>query len=105
MFGRWRCPLFMLKRRRSILVAFTVMLVAVRADAAEPESPAAEPHVVRSLRAAAEAGDASAMVKLGDCYRTGDGVAVDDGQAVSWYSRAVDKGSLPSAMAKLGYMY
>ena len=43
-------------------------------------------------RALAAAGDREAMRRLGNAYRTGDGMAQDDGEAVRWYRLAAEKG-------------
>ena len=53
---------------------------------------------------AADAGDAEAMSRLGDCYFHGRGVEVDSEQAVEWYQKAVDAGN-PSGMTGLGDCY
>lgn len=48
--------------------------------------------------------DADAQNKLGDAYYSGQGVAQDYDQALSWYSKAAEQG-LASAQANLGVMY
>jgi TPR repeat protein len=52
----------------------------------------------------AEAGDPLAQNNIGFMYRKGRGVALDEAQAIEWYSRAAAQG-LPAAMTNLGYMY
>jgi TPR repeat protein len=44
---------------------------------------------------AVEMEDASvdAMVNIGNCYLTGDGVAMDQNTAIEWYKKAADKKS------------
>jgi hypothetical protein len=47
-----------------------------------------------ALTDAANTGNAQAMVRLGDVYRTGDrGVALDQGKAFGWYLKAAGLGS------------
>ena len=56
------------------------------------------------LRQAAALGATGAMVDLGECYRSGDGVTKDDTQAVHWFRRAAEAGNA-LGMLYLGYMY
>ena len=65
---------------------------------------AAEGQPVADLRARAEKGDARAQFKLGDCYRTGEGVTRDIIQAVDWYRRAAEHGDAGGQNA-LGVCY
>lgn len=44
------------------------------------------------LKQKAESGDASAQVQLGLAYATGDGVAVDETEAVKWFRKAANQG-------------
>lgn len=68
-------------------------------------SSAGEPQVIRELRAKAEAGDVSAMRDLANLYAAGvDGMAQDVGKAVTWLTRAVEKGD-PQGMIQLGTLY
>lgn len=46
----------------------------------------------RLYRLAAEQGDASAQVNLGNMYAYGDGVAQNREEAVTWYRRAAEQG-------------
>jgi hypothetical protein len=62
------------------------------------------PEATRSLRKAADKGDASAMHNLGRMYEDGSGVAKDLAEAVRWYRAAADKGHA-SAMNALGRMF
>ena len=52
----------------------------------------------------ADAGRASAMVRLGAMYETGQGVAQDDVQAVAWLRKASENGN-SEGMVSLGWMY
>ena len=59
---------------------------------------------LRDTRAKAESGDAEAQHKLGVMYLTGQGVAKDDAQALTWVARAADQ-SNADAQTTLGFMY
>jgi TPR repeat protein len=56
------------------------------------------------VRTAADAGDANAMVNLGNAYSKGEGVAKDLSEAVRWYRKAAEAGH-SEAMVNLGYRY
>jgi len=56
------------------------------------------------FREAANAGDASSMIKLGEMYTAGEIVKRNDVEAVRWYRRAADAGD-PRGMLYLGGMY
>ena len=55
-------------------------------------------------RPLAEKGDADAMFNLGQAYRLGKGVAIDLGEASSWYNRAATAGHV-DAQTQLGILY
>lgn len=59
---------------------------------------------VEELIAKAEAGDADSENRLGSCYETGDGVAIDHIEALKWYRKAAEQGFAP-AQANLGSYY
>lgn len=68
-----------------------------------PPEPALWPAAERAkLEAAAQAGDVAALVKLGDAYAKGRGVAQDDVRAAAAYRRAAEKGHAPAARALSG---
>jgi TPR repeat protein len=52
----------------------------------------------------AEKGDADAQVFVGNCYALGDGVAEDNGQAMSWYRKAALNGHA-QAQCDVGVRY
>ncbi|KAK5829603.1 hypothetical protein F5H01DRAFT_393684 [Linnemannia elongata] len=52
----------------------------------------------------ASLGDAKSQVKLGDMYRTGDGVEQDFNEARYWYLKAADQGN-PAGQCNLGHLY
>jgi hypothetical protein len=53
---------------------------------------------------AAELGDTSAMVELGESYRSGEGVTQDEAKALSWFKKAADAGN-SWGMVSVGVMY
>jgi TPR repeat protein len=59
---------------------------------------------IDTLRARAEAGNASAQYSLGNMYVNGRGVPEDDAEAVRWYRLAADQG-VAEAQYNLGGMY
>ncbi len=59
---------------------------------------------LEEIRAAAEAGNASAQTKLGLRYRNGQGLTQDNEEAVKWYRKAAEQNH-PDAQAYLGFMY
>jgi TPR repeat protein len=59
---------------------------------------------VALLGQAAELGDTSAMVELGESYRSGDGVTQDEAKALSWFKKAADGGN-SWGMVSVGVMY
>lgn len=71
--------------------------------APELASQDAQP-AIASLTRAADAGDASAMYRLGRMYATGSGVEKDYVEAFNWYKRAAAKGN-SDAMYALGEAY
>jgi TPR repeat protein len=53
---------------------------------------------------AAQLGNTSAMVDLGECYSSGDGVPQDENKALEWFKRAAEAGNT-AGMVSLGGMY
>jgi serine/threonine-protein kinase len=53
---------------------------------------------------AAQLGNTSAMVDLGECYSSGDGVPQDENKALEWFKKAAEAGST-AGMVSLGGMY
>jgi TPR repeat protein len=47
---------------------------------------------VRWYRRGAEQGDIGSQAQLGECYRTGRGVAQDSREALRWFEAALDQG-------------
>lgn len=58
----------------------------------------------RTTREKAEQGDADAQLKLGVMYFFGDGVPLDDAEAVKWFRKAAMQGHT-MAQRNLGFMY
>jgi len=59
---------------------------------------------ISGLKIKAEQGDVQAQSALGKAYHSGDGVAKDDAEAVSWWEKAAEQGDL-SAQMNLGIAY
>ena len=57
---------------------------------------------VESIRKAAEQGDAGAQYNLSVCYRKGEGVLRDMGQAVGWLRKAAEQGHAQAQEVLLG---
>ena len=83
-----------------LLAAILIISTALFVCQAEEED---KPDLVQLL-AAAEAGDAEAMNRLGVMYGNGDGVAKDPVMAMQWLEKAAAAGHA-KAMLNLGVMY
>ena len=57
-----------------------------------------------AVRRAAKAGNPEAQFRLGVMYGNGDGVALDHGEAIAWFEKAVAQGH-ENAMITLAWMY
>jgi TPR repeat protein len=64
----------------------------------------AKQKAIADLRQQALAGDVNAQLQLGVIYLTGDGVAKDDAQALSWFRKAADQTN-PIAERYMAEMY
>jgi hypothetical protein len=53
---------------------------------------------------AAQLGNTSAMVDLGECYSSGDGVTQDENKALEWFKKAAEAGNT-AGMVSLGGLY
>lgn len=73
-----------------------------RVDAAS--SPAVETANLDELRLLAEKGDPLAENALGLRYATGEGVVLNESEAVRWFTKAAEQGNV-SAQSKLGSIY
>lgn len=49
-------------------------------------------NIIEEFRKAAEAGDPRAQFCLGTCYKTGDGVEIDETEAAKWLRKAAEQG-------------
>jgi len=67
-------------------------------------APAVETASFEQLRQMAENGNPAAENALGLRYATGDGVKLDEAQAVRWFTRAAEQGNV-AAQSKLGAIY
>lgn len=79
-------------------------LQTVLASSKAPNADPVEPASIDQLRRLAEHGDASAQNALGLRYATGDGVPLNEGEAVRWFTKAAEQGNVP-AQSKLGSIY
>ena len=68
------------------------------------ETPQIETASLQQLRQMAEKGDANAQNALGLHYATGDGVALNEQEAVRWFIKAAERGNV-LAQSKLGSIY
>ena len=69
-----------------------------------PATPAVETATLDQLRQMAENDEPAAENALGLRYATGDGVKLDESEAVRWFTRAAEQGNVP-AQSKLGAIY
>ena len=87
---------------------FTTRIREAVTGEAEPPADTAvytwDPPDIAELRRAAEEGDPEAQVQLGQAYRSGNGVAMDDDMATAWYLRAAEQG-YADAQFHLGFAY
>jgi TPR repeat protein len=68
------------------------------------EGPAIETATIEQIRDMAEKGNPLAQNALGLRYATGEGVALDEQEAVRWFTKAAEQGNVP-AQSKLGSIY
>ena len=79
--------------------------LSVRRGSIDPPSRDVAQLDVAQLRQIAGQGDAPAQTELGERYKDGrDGVQQDDGEAVTWFRRAVEQGHA-GGQSNLGFMY
>ncbi len=67
-------------------------------------APSVETATLEQLRQMAEQGDAAAQNTLGLRYATGEGVKLDEHEAVRWFTQAAEQGGV-AAQSKLGSIY
>jgi hypothetical protein len=82
------------------------VLASSKPPAENPASPtpAVETASLDQLRQMAENGDPAAENAFGLRYATGDGVKLDESEAVRWFTRAAEQGNV-AAQSKLGAIY
>jgi TPR repeat protein len=82
--------------------------VLASTPASKSVSSAAPPSVatasLEQLQQMAEAGDALAQNSLGLRYATGEGVKLDESEAIHWFTKSAEQGNV-SAQSKLGSLY
>ncbi len=69
-----------------------------------PAAPAIETATLDQLRQMAENNNPAAENALGLRYATGDGMKLDEAEAVRWFTRAAEQGNV-AAQSKLGALY
>jgi hypothetical protein len=83
-------------------------LATVLASTQPPKTISADPAIetatFEQLKRIADKGDPAAENALGLRYATGEGVTLDEQEAVRWFTRAAEKGNVP-AQSKLGSIY
>jgi len=78
--------------------------VLASSKAPEPSSPVVEAATFEQLLLLAQKGDANAQNALGLRYATGDGVKLNEQEAVRWFIKAAEQGNV-LAQSKLGSIY
>ena len=94
---------------RKLHIGGQVQLQTVLASSQAPKSdsgsnPSIETASFDQLRQMAEKGDAAAQNTLGLRYATGEGVALNEEEAVRWFTKAAEQGNV-AAQSKLGSLY
>ena len=69
-----------------------------------PLNPSIETATFDQLRQMAEKGNPAAQNSLGLRYATGDGVKLNESEALRWFTKAAELGNVP-AQSKLGSIY
>jgi GAF domain/PilZ domain/Sel1 repeat len=69
-----------------------------------PPAPGLEPASFDELHQKAEKGDAAAQNAIGLRYATGEGVKLNESEAVRWFIKSAEQGYVP-AQSKLGSLY
>src|SRR3990172_7889897 len=95
--------------KRLVLAAFLIFGLTTPAGAGFDEGMAAYQRgdyaaALREWLPLAQQGDAAAQHNLGAMYDNGEGVALDDAEAIKWYRMAAEQGYV-EAQASLGFMY
>jgi TPR repeat protein/putative methionine-R-sulfoxide reductase with GAF domain len=75
-----------------------------KSESPPPVAPSVETATFEQLRQMAEKGDPAAQNTLGLRYATGEGVKLDEQEAVRWFTQAAEQGNV-AAQSKLGSTY
>lgn len=94
----------MIKFPAIVLAVALLLLSGGRALAQLSPDQSARQRAIADLRQQALAGDVNAQLQLGVIYLTGDGVAKDDAQAMTWFRKAADQTN-PVAERYMAEMY
>src|ERR1700740_637644 len=87
-------------------IALAALLLQPAGSALSRKTPQSSPkqRAIADLKQQAFAGDVNAQLQLGVIYLTGDGVAKDDDQAMTWFRKAADQDN-PVAERYMAEMY
>jgi hypothetical protein len=104
--GYTLAPWIQTKIRERRTSSMQTVLASSKPPAPENASstPAVETASLDQLRQMAENGDPAAENAFGLRYATGDGVKLDESEAVRWFTRAAEQGNV-AAQSKLGAIY
>ena len=91
-------------RERTQIATVLASTQAPKSENATPPSTGVETATFDQLRQMAEKGDASAENALGLRYARGEGVKLDESEAVRWFTKAAEQGNVLS-QSKLGSIY
>lgn len=97
-------PWMMNKIRAREHTQLQTVLASSKAPAPTASHPALETATLEQLRLMAENGDPEAENTLGLRYATGDGLKLNEQEAVRWFTKAAEQGNVP-AQSKLGSIY
>src|SRR5437899_270355 len=93
-----------MKARRAMLISLRVVLVGAFFAASIPVQSSPQLVLQSLTEMAAEQGDASAQLNLGNSYYNGQGVPQDYKEAMKWYRKAAEQGDV-FAQFNLGIMF
>ena len=92
------------ERRTSSMQTVLASSKPPASDNPASSTPAVETASLEQLRQMADNNDPAAENALGLRYATGDGVKLDESEAVRWFTRAAEQGNV-AAQSKLGALY
>jgi putative methionine-R-sulfoxide reductase with GAF domain len=103
--GYGMAPLIQSKLRERGRVQLQTVLASNHAPKSEnPSGPSVETATLEQLQQMAEKGDPAAENVLGLRYATGEGLKLNEQEAVRWFTKAAEQGNV-AAQSKLGSFY